>query len=206
MPQLVPPGPSVTGAVCGVRSVPDGGAARGIDGAPARSDSRAARCHAKGSDRGRTEGRNPGSVPLSPSCLRTHPGGTQREPIRSAMRHHLGMRKLLSFLTVLFGVSSLAVVTSSATAVATAKPGVATGRAVPCAGLAAEPVARLSVYHGSVFVSRKTVPAGSTFRFDLPPGTYVISNQGHPGRYVGTKPFRVRSGQTTHVVVRNFCE
>jgi hypothetical protein len=128
----------------------------------------------------------------------------QREPIRSAMRHHLGMRKLLGFLTVILGVGSLTVVTSSTTA-AEAKPGVAKGQAVPCAGPAAEPVANLSVHHENTLVSRTSVPTGSTFRFDLPPGTYVISNQGHPGRYVGSKSFRVRSGHTTHVVVRNFC-
>jgi hypothetical protein len=128
----------------------------------------------------------------------------QREPIRRAMRHHLGMRKRLAFLAVFLGVGSFTLVPSSATAAA-AKLGVATGRAVPCAGPAAEPVANLSVYHGSTLISRKSVPADSTFRFDLPPGSYVISNQGHPGRYVGSKPFRVRSRHTSHVVVRNFC-
>jgi hypothetical protein len=133
-----------------------------------------------------------------------HHAGTQREQSRSVMRHHLRMRKLLSFLTVLLGVSSLTLVSSSTTA-AQVKPGVATGRAIPCAGLGAEPVAHLSVYHGSTLASRESVPAGSTFRFDLSPGTYVISNQGHPGRYVGSKPFHVRSGRTTHVVVRDFC-
>jgi hypothetical protein len=128
----------------------------------------------------------------------------QREPIRRAVRHHLGMRKLLGFLTVLLGVASLTVVTSSATA-AEPKPGVATGRAVPCAGPPTVTIANLSVYHGSTLIRRSSVPAGTTFRFVLPPGTYVISNQGHPGQYVGSKPFRVRSGHTTHVVVRNFC-
>jgi hypothetical protein len=120
------------------------------------------------------------------------------------MRQHLGMRRLVGLLLVLLGAGSLIVVPLSATA-AQVKTGVATGRAVPCAGLGAAPVAHLSVYKRGALASRASVPAGSTFRFDLPPGTYVISNQGHPGRYVGSKPFRVRSGRTTHVVVRNFC-
>jgi hypothetical protein len=128
----------------------------------------------------------------------------QREPIRYAMRHHLGMRKLLGVLTVLLGVASLTVVTSRATA-AEAKPGVATGRAVPCAGPPTISIAHLSVYRRSTLIRRISVPAGSTFHFVLQPGTYVISNEGHPGRYVGSKPFRVRSGQTTHVVVTDYC-
>jgi len=66
-------------------------------------------------------------------------------------------------------------------------------------------VANLSVYRGSTLVRRSSVPAGSTFRFTLPPGIYAIFNQGHPGAFVGSKPFRVRSGQTTRVVVRDFC-
>ena len=74
-----------------------------------------------------------------------------------------------------------------------ARPGVATGRAAPCAGPMAELVAHLSVYRG-LLVDRMSVPAGSTFRFRLAPGIYIISNQGHPGRFVGSKPFRVRSG------------
>jgi hypothetical protein len=119
------------------------------------------------------------------------------------MRHHLGMRKLLGFLTMFLG--SLTIVISSATAAVEAKSGVATGRAVPCAGPQTVSIAHLSIYRGSTLIRSTSVPAGSTFRFDLPPGIYVISNQGHPGRYVGSKPFRVRSGQTTDVVVRNFC-
>jgi hypothetical protein len=69
----------------------------------------------------------------------------------------------------------------------------------------AEPVAHLSVYRAGALVERRSVPAGSTFRFHLAPGTYIISNQGHPGRFVGSNPFRVRSGRTTSVMVRNFC-
>jgi hypothetical protein len=120
------------------------------------------------------------------------------------MRHHLGMRKLLGVLTALLGVASFTVVMSSATA-AEAKPGVATGRAVPCAGLPTVSIANLSVYRGSTLIRRSSVPAGSMFRFFLQPGTYVISNEGHPGRYVGSKPFRVRSAHTTHVEVMNYC-
>ena len=125
------------------------------------------------------------------------------EPIHGARRHHSGMRHLLGFMAVLLGVGSFVAAPPSASAAARA--GVATGRAVPCAGPTAAPIAHLSVYRGRTLVGRSSVSTGSTFRFRLVPGTYIISNQGHPGRFVGSEPFRVRSGQTTRVVLRNFC-
>ena len=115
------------------------------------------------------------------------------------MRHIRGL-----VLILLLAAGSLVVVPTPATA-GQANKGEATGRAVACSGPAAEPLAHLSVYRGDTLVQRTSVPASSTFRFVLAPGTYVISNQGHPGRYVGSDPFHVRAGRTTHVVVRNFC-
>jgi len=83
--------------------------------------------------------------------------------------------------------------------------GAVVGKAVSCSGQALFPVAHLSVYKGNELISRRSVPTGSQFRFRLAPGTYVISNQGHPGRFVGSAPFRVHAGRTSRVVVRNFC-
>jgi hypothetical protein len=84
--------------------------------------------------------------------------------------------------------------------------GIVVGKAVSCSGPALTPVANLSVYRGDELVTKRSLPQGSQFRFRLPPGTYVISNQGHPGRFVGSAPFRVRAGRTSRVVVKNFCK
>jgi hypothetical protein len=80
--------------------------------------------------------------------------------------------------------------------------GVATGKAVSCAGPMYVATARLGVYAGNVLVARKTVPTGRRFRFVLPPGRYTISNEGH---YVGGPTFTVHPSRTTHVVVMNYC-
>lgn len=80
--------------------------------------------------------------------------------------------------------------------------GVATGKAVPCAGLMYVPTAHLGVYTGKVLVAHKTVPTGGHFRFVLPPGRYTISNEGH---YVGRPTFQIHTGRTTHVVVMDYC-
>ena len=130
--------------------------------------------------------------------------GQGREPLRVDESQYLGMRKLSYLVAVFLGAGSVMIGTSAATA-AQAKSGVATGRAVACAGPSTVSIAQLSLYRGSTLVRRSSVTSGTTFHFVLPPGTYVISNEGHPGRYVGSKPFRVRSGQTTHVTVRDYC-
>jgi hypothetical protein len=127
------------------------------------------------------------------------------EPILRGLRHDFCMRHRWSFtLVLLLAVGSLGMMSPTGAA-AVARPGVATGRAAPCAGPMAELVAHLSVYRAGVLVDRMSVPAGSTFRFRLAPGIYIISNQGHPGRFMGSKPFRVRSRRITRVVVRNLC-
>jgi hypothetical protein len=81
-------------------------------------------------------------------------------------------------------------------------PGIATGKAVPCAGPIYVPTAHLGVYSRKVLVAQKTVPTGEQFRFVLPPGRYTISNEGH---YVGGPTFSVQADRTTRVVVMNYC-
>lgn len=85
--------------------------------------------------------------------------------------------------------------------------GVATGLAVPCSGPMYEPKAHLRIYHGPHQVAQKFVSTGTTFRFVLPSGHYVISNDGDPTRsgYPPGDSFQVSAGVTTHVVVVNYC-
>lgn len=88
-----------------------------------------------------------------------------------------------------------------------AQTGLATGTAVACTGLMAVPTAHLSVFNGARLVTYEMVATGDTFRFRLPPGRYVISNDGSPyerGHPPGD-PFLIGAGHTTHVVVRNYC-
>ena len=118
-------------------------------------------------------------------------------------------RNPVTHLALLLGAGLVVAATPTSALAASAKMGTATGQAVPCAGLYTNgraPAANLSVYRGSTLVRRASFPAGSTFRFSLAPGLYAISNQGHPGSSVGIMPFRIRSGQITHVVVRNVCK
>jgi hypothetical protein len=114
------------------------------------------------------------------------------------------MRKLGYLVVALLGVGSTAIGVTGSSA-AQARSGSATGRAVACAGPATTTVAHLSVYRGSTLIRRSTITGGTTFHFVLPPGTYFISNEGHPGRYVGSNPFRVRAGRTTHVEMKDYC-
>ena len=76
-----------------------------------------------------------------------------------------------------------------------------------CSGLMAVPTAHLSVFNGGRLVTYETVATGDTFRFRLPPGRYVISNDGSPyeqGHPPGD-PFLIGTGHITHVVVRDYC-
>jgi hypothetical protein len=98
------------------------------------------------------------------------------------------------------------------------KTGTATGRTVPC-GIGPVTTKReeaallkaewpLSVYQGSTLVRKASFRLGSTFRFALPPGIYVISNDATPPQhpaYSGSSPFRISSGRSTHVVVEDLC-
>ena len=116
-----------------------------------------------------------------------------------------GMRRIISYALTLLGTTALVTTPGTALAGGT-KFGVATGEAVACSGPALEPVAHLSVYRGDTLIRRSSFPQGSRFRLVLRANrTYIISNQGRPGQYVGSPPFRVRSGHTTHVTVRDFC-
>lgn len=115
------------------------------------------------------------------------------------------MRKIVSESALtLLGIAACISMSTPASA-DESRQGVATGRAVACSGPALDPVAHLNVYKGKTLVRSTSLPQGSTFRFILKPGTYVISNEGHPGRYVGSAPFKVLAGRSTHVTVRDFC-
>jgi hypothetical protein len=66
------------------------------------------------------------------------------------------------------------------------------------------PIARLSVFQGKALVATGRFRTGSEFRFRLPPGRYVITNnRAYPT--VGT-PFRIRAGRLTQVVMIDACE
>lgn len=121
----------------------------------------------------------------------------RREPNSQVLRHSCMMRFVTFLLTLpLIGLGA------GAAAADEFHSGVATGKAVPCAGPMYVPTTHLGVYAGHVLVARKSVPTGGNFRFVLPPGRYTISNEGH---YVGGPTFLVYTGRTTHVVVLDYC-
>lgn len=132
--------------------------------------------------------------------------GPSGEPTRGSEGQDASMRKFAFLIVFLLGVGPASIGASGVAAAARNRAGVATGRAVACVGPSTASIADLSVWRGTTLIQKASVPGGSTFHFVLRPGTYVISNQGHPGQGVGSKPFRVRSGLTTHVVVRDHCK
>lgn len=81
--------------------------------------------------------------------------------------------------------------------------GVLTGKAWPCAGPSFIHTARLWVYRGRTAVAHTEVPGGSTYRFVLPPGRYVVTNTGTSG---GTPNAVVVAGGTTRVNVPDLCK
>jgi hypothetical protein len=105
---------------------------------------------------------------------------------------------LLAVAIFVFGLTS-----TSATADTTGR-GVVSGKAVPCSGPMYVPIARLSVFQGKVLVASGRFRTGSKFRFLLPPGRYVITNN-RAYSTVGT-PFRIRANRLTHVVMMDACE
>ena len=78
------------------------------------------------------------------------------------------------------------------------------GIAIPCAGLPGHvpSIAHLSVYQDGHLAAYRDVASGAPFRFVLPPGSYMISNDGVA---VAGSPFVVRTDQVTQVVVQNPC-
>ena len=104
-------------------------------------------------------------------------------------------------LAVAMFVFGLALSSASA---ATPERGVVSGKAVPCSGPMYIPTAHLSVFQGKVLVASGRFRTGSTFRFPLPPGRYVITNnRAYPT--VGTS-FRIQAHRLTHVVMMDACE
>jgi hypothetical protein len=82
--------------------------------------------------------------------------------------------------------------------------GVLTGTAQACGGLMYVPTAHLEVYRGELLVAAQRVPNNGTYRFDLPPGHYDVTNTGNPGTPSG-HPVSVSSGRTSHLDVLNDC-
>jgi len=81
--------------------------------------------------------------------------------------------------------------------------GVLTGKAWPCAGPHFIHVAHLTVFRGTTPVDHAQIPGGSTYRFVLPPGRYLVTNTGGPG---GAPNVVVETGRTTHVNVPDLCK
>jgi hypothetical protein len=81
--------------------------------------------------------------------------------------------------------------------------GTVIGKAVPCSGPMYVPTSHLSVFRGAALVAAGRFRSGSTFRFVLPPGRYVITdNRADPA---GGTHFRIRAGRLAHVVVIDGC-
>jgi hypothetical protein len=94
-------------------------------------------------------------------------------------------RRSLGACVLLIVLSCLGIVSAGA---AESTSGTVIGRAVSCSAPALISVAHLSVYKGNKLVSKGSLPTGSQFHFQLPPGTYVISNQGSLGDSWGVHP------------------
>jgi hypothetical protein len=111
------------------------------------------------------------------------------------------MKRCLGPLTVVPLVVGLASFSASA---ATTERGVVSGKAVPCIGPMYIPTAHLSVFKGKELITSRQFRTGSTFRFSLPPGRYVLTNnRAYPT--VGTH-FHIRAGRLSHVVMVDACE
>jgi hypothetical protein len=92
--------------------------------------------------------------------------------------------------------------TSSARAVGPT-PGVVTGLAIPCSGLAADvaiPDVTVRLYSGRTLRASQTVAGGTAYRFSVPPGPYDVTS------WWGSDAVVVRPGRvvTLHPVV-NTC-
>ena len=113
----------------------------------------------------------------------------------------LMMKRIRGPLAVAICVFGLGLSSASA---ATPERGLVSGKAVPCSGPMYAPTAYVAVFHGKVLEVSRRLRTGSTFRFLLPPGRYVITNnRAYPK--VGT-PFRIRGNRLTHVVMTDACD
>jgi hypothetical protein len=113
----------------------------------------------------------------------------------------LMVKRALGPLAVAILVFGLALSSASA---ATPERGFVSGKAVPCSGPMYVPTAHVSVFQGKVLVVSRRFRTGSTFRFPLPPGRYVITNNRVYPK-VGTL-FRIRANRLTHVVMTDACD
>jgi hypothetical protein len=87
---------------------------------------------------------------------------------------------------------------------APARTGAVVGRAVPCSGPMYIPTAQLAVFRDRTLVVSGRFHTGSPFRFTLPPGRYVITNNRADPTFGA--PFRIRAGHVARVVVPDACE
>jgi hypothetical protein len=112
-----------------------------------------------------------------------------REPDSSALHGDMSIVRRSAVL----GIAVIAF-TLSACTTGTAKPtGVVTGQTAECT-LSSPPV-KVSLYSGSTFVASATVPAGTSYRFAVAPGSYWITGLGGPG----ASDVTVRAGCTVVV-------
>jgi len=124
-------------------------------------------------------------------------------------------------MVVLAGVAAAILAGCGARAVPSAMParstirpvpvgdGVVTGRAWPCVGMVLAGVkerAVVSVFSGTQPVAVRNVAPGATFRIPVPPGLYLVTNNGLgttvPGTYAQVS---VSSGSTIPVELSGQC-
>jgi hypothetical protein len=111
------------------------------------------------------------------------------------------MKRVLAILAVAIFVFGLALSSASAAA---PERGFVVGNAVACSGPMNVPTAEVSVFQGKVLVVSRRFRTGSTFRFPLPPGRYLVTNnRAYPK--VGTL-FRIRANRLAHVVMTDDCD
>jgi hypothetical protein len=114
------------------------------------------------------------------------------------------VRRLFGLLIVAGAVLGLASCGAGPGEPALLEKGVVTGTAVPCAGPMAVPTAHLAVFEGTRLVATGRFRTGAPFRFVLPAGRYVITNNAASPAF-GTG-FRIRAGHVDHVVVLDACD
>jgi len=123
----------------------------------------------------------------------------------------MGYRCRASAVVVLAVVAGLAAACGGSHGTAGRRPGttpaaatgVVTGTADACSGIMAEATAHLEVYRGDVLVARQQVPNGTTYRFVLPPGRYIVTNTGNP-QNIGDG-VSVSDGHTSELDIADSC-
>jgi hypothetical protein len=100
------------------------------------------------------------------------------------------------------GVVATVVALAGCSSPPAAVTGVMTGRADACGGAPAYlPTAQLHIYKSGSLVTNKSVPNGSTYKFVLPAGTYLVTNSSLQMAH----QVKVRPGGTVHQDIPNDC-